>query len=59
MKGFSTKFMDTEEGEKIYSQLSSSFTRYQFPNARLPKQSFRIDYKILLFLRNVLHFLKV
>ena len=58
MKGFSTKFMDIEEGGKLYSQLSSSFTRYQFPNARLPKRSFRIDYKILLFLRNVLHFLK-
>ena len=58
MKGFSTKFMDSKEGEKLYSQLSSSFTRYQFPNTRLPKQSFHIGYKILLFLRNVLHFLK-
>ncbi|WP_368350775.1 hypothetical protein, partial [Phocaeicola dorei] len=54
-EGFSTEFLDSDEGENLYSQIQSSFTNCHFSTSHSPKLSYLIIQGILLFYRYVSH----
>ena len=41
-EGFSTEFLDSDEGKELYSQIQSSMTDYHFVTSRSLKRSYLI-----------------